>query len=90
MPASAWLRNLTLLALLLCVAGPAAAHPNEPSSYSMRSLVRLSENGLHPMVILEIPITEALAEFKTRYIVTGLVDPDNIGQEQLDEGDQLS
>ena len=89
MPASSWLRHLTLLALVLCVAGPAAAHPNESSAYSMRSLVRLSEKGLHPMVILEIPLGAALGEFKNRYIKTGLVDPDNIGQEALDEFNKL-
>jgi len=89
MRASSWLRNLTLLALVLCVSGPAAAHPNEASAYSLRSLVRLSENGLHPMVILEVPITAALSEFKDLYIKTGRVDPDNIGQEALDEFNKL-
>jgi len=37
------------------------AHPNESSAYSMRSLVRMSENGLSAMVLLEVPLTTGLA-----------------------------
>jgi hypothetical protein len=78
-----------LLLLVLGVTGVTGAHPNESSAYGMRSLVRLSEKGLHAMVILEVPIGAGLEEFRNRYIIPGLVDPNNIGQEQLNAYNQF-
>jgi hypothetical protein len=83
-------RGYVATLLLLCVtAFSAEAHPNESSAYSMRSLVRLSETGLHAMVMLEVPISVAMEEFRERYIKTDQVDPDNIEQKHIDEFNRL-
>lgn len=82
-------RSAVATLLLLLTLGVANAHPNEFSAYSMRSLVRMSENGLHAMVLLEVPINDVMNEFRERLIETEQVDPGNIEQEDIDEFNRL-
>jgi hypothetical protein len=82
-------RVLAAGVLVAALCSPAAAHPNENAAYSMRTLVRMSDDELRVVVVLEAPIAAVTEEFGRRYIEPGVADPDDIGQEHVDEFNRL-
>ena len=56
-----------LLASLLVLAGPMAAHLSWPTYHSARSAVSLGEQGLEVVVVLEVPTFRLVADFKEHF-----------------------
>lgn len=89
-------RLITALLLSLLLASPAAAHPFGTKFHSMRHELRMGEQGLEVVVILEVPTPVVLRAYQSRYaeaeISTEDAERDFLGWwcERLGEGLALS
>lgn len=61
------LRWITLMSISLWVATPAWAHPYGTKFHSMRHELRMGEQGLEAVVILEVPTPVVLRTYQKRY-----------------------
>ncbi len=61
------LRSLALLMLSLLVAAPASAHPFGTKFHSMRHELRMTDEGLEAVVVLEVPTPVVLRTYQKRY-----------------------
>jgi hypothetical protein len=60
-------RWLTLLLVSLLLAAPVSAHPFGTKFHSMRHELRMGEQGLEVVVILEVPTQVVLRAYQSRY-----------------------
>jgi len=56
------MKKLLILLAFLCCSSTSLAHPFSQEEYSLRTAITISEKGIVPLVVLEVPIPIALRE----------------------------
>jgi hypothetical protein len=82
-------RSLFAVSCILWAVLIVQAHPNDTTSHSMRSLVRMADQGLKVMVLLEVPIMQVLGEFEEMFVKPGQVGPEGVQPEQIGEFNKI-